>query len=336
MEEAVALEHRPQLVAALQRLQAGGGVLPGRRGNGRSPAGEGLEVADPGVGRHHHPGAGHLGPPAQVEVLAHGHDRRVEPAELGEQVGPHEGAAARRHEDVPDPVVLAVVDLAGLDPVDDRPGLVGVHPDVEQDRRVVPAHHLRARRPRRWTGRTPPPGGGRRRGPARSRRGTRGRTRPPRPSRAPRWPPRRSPRSSASRRTKASGSTAPTRAVGSSLAARDEHQDREVGVVLGGQGGQRLFEPRPGVPGDHHGHDRRGDGVEELDGASQPLGVLGRPRAGSPPDPPTPADQTWRSRRRIKGSRLAGRPRTAAVPRTAGRCLQLLSKTIYYGCTEAG
>ena len=54
-------------------------------------------------------------------------------------------------------VVLAGVDLGALDPVDHCAGLVDVHPDVQEDERVVPAHHLRGDRSRRWTGRTPRP-----------------------------------------------------------------------------------------------------------------------------------------------------------------------------------
>ena len=84
----------------------------------------------------------HLGPPAQVEVLAHGHDGGVEAAELVEQVGPHQGGPAGGHEHVAHRVVLAVVDLAGLDPVDHRSPLVHGHPHMDQALGVVPADHL--------------------------------------------------------------------------------------------------------------------------------------------------------------------------------------------------
>ena len=84
----------------------------------------------------------HLGPPAQVEVLAHGHDGGVEATELLEQVGPHQGDPTRGDEHVPHRVVLAVVDLAGLDPLDDRTTLVHGHPHVDQPLGVVPADHL--------------------------------------------------------------------------------------------------------------------------------------------------------------------------------------------------
>ena len=142
VERAVALQDGPELVPALQRLQGGGLGLPGQQGHLPQPAGHGLQVAHPGVGRHHHPGPGHLGPPAQVEILGHGHHGGVEPAQLGEEVGPHQGDPAGGHEDVAHRVVLAVIDLPHLHPLDHRTGLVGVHPDVQQDRRVLPADHL--------------------------------------------------------------------------------------------------------------------------------------------------------------------------------------------------
>jgi len=41
------------------------------------------------------------------------------------------------------------------------------------------------------------------------------------------------------------------------------HEDRELGIVLGGQGAQGLFQPRSGVPGDHHRHHRRCTGVHQ-------------------------------------------------------------------------
>ncbi len=162
------------------------GAAKGPTGRVEPPPGQLLEVADPGVGSHDHPGAGDLGPPAEVQVLAHGHDLRVEPAELGEQVAPHERAPARRHEDVADGVVLAVVDLAGLEAVDHRSSLVGRHPHVEEPVGVVPADDLGRDDRRRWTGTPPPPAGGRRRATGPRRRGRRGSTPPRRPWRGPR------------------------------------------------------------------------------------------------------------------------------------------------------
>ena len=148
VERAVALEHGQQLVPALELLQghrvlrrpspsAGQGLV-----DGPGAAGQLLEMPHPGIGGHDDAGPDHLGPPAQVEVLPHGHDGGVEAAELLEQVGPHQGGAAGGDEHVAHGIVLAVVDLAGLDPVDDRSPLVHGHPDMDQPLGVVPADHL--------------------------------------------------------------------------------------------------------------------------------------------------------------------------------------------------
>ena len=210
----------------------------------------------PRVGGDDDAGAGHLGPPAQVEVLTHGHDAGVEAPELGHQVGPDQHAAARGHEDLPHTVVLAVVDLGALDPVDDRPGLVGVHPDVQQDERVVPAHHLRGHDPgvgperlldhephcvgvgravvvadqveRRPLDDAQHLVGGDPEGewliePADE--GVREHPGDPR-GRVP-------------------------------LPARGHHEHGQLGIVLRGQGPEGVFQPRSGVPGDDHRHHRR-------------------------------------------------------------------------------
>ena len=160
VERAIALEDGPQLVTPLQGLQLDGrvGVRPvprhGRTGpvgqtvdgldppHGAPAAGQELQVTDAGGGGDDHPGASDLGPPAQVEVLPHRHDGRVEPTQLGEEVGPHQRAPARRQEDVEDRVVLAVIDLTGLDAVDHRAALVHPHPDMEQSPGVGEVHHL--------------------------------------------------------------------------------------------------------------------------------------------------------------------------------------------------
>ncbi len=96
-------------------------------------------MPDAGVGGDDDAGAGHLGPPAEVEVLPHGHDGRVVAAELGEEVGAHEGAATGSEEDVTDGVVLAVVDLVGVDPLHGRSRLVDGHAHVHQARRGRPS-----------------------------------------------------------------------------------------------------------------------------------------------------------------------------------------------------
>ncbi len=113
-----------------------------RRLDGAGPAGQDLEVPHPGIRGNDDPGPHHLRPPAEVEIFAHGHDRRIEPVELGEEVGADQGAATGSHEDVSHRVVLAVVDLVGLHPVDHRAALVDDHPHVQQPLGIVPAHHL--------------------------------------------------------------------------------------------------------------------------------------------------------------------------------------------------
>ena len=99
-------------------------------------------MAHPGVGGDDHPRPRHLRAPREVEILPHGHDPRVEALELAPQVGPDQGAAPGSHEDVAHGVVLPVVDLALEDAVDDGPGLVTAHPDVQEDPRVVPVDEL--------------------------------------------------------------------------------------------------------------------------------------------------------------------------------------------------
>jgi hypothetical protein len=109
-----------------------------------SPVLEPLAVTDDRVGRDHHPRAGQMGPPAQLDVVTVEADRRIEPAERPEQVGPHEQAGRRQDEHVAHGVVLLLIELAGLD---DRIGLaeaVESEPDVLQPSRIVPVDELRA------------------------------------------------------------------------------------------------------------------------------------------------------------------------------------------------
>jgi len=83
-------------------------------------------VADARVGGDHDTGAGHLGPPREIEILGHRHDAGVEATELFEEVRAHQREAAGSHEHVTHGVVLAVVHLALGHAFDDRTGLVGV------------------------------------------------------------------------------------------------------------------------------------------------------------------------------------------------------------------
>ena len=130
---------------ALDRVTRCGGRLGGEeRGlEGAVARGELLEMADPGVGGDDDPRSEHLRPPAQVQVLPHGHDHRVVAPECVEEVGPDEGDATGGDEHVPHGVVLAVIDLVGLHPLHDRAALVDAHAHVDQLHGVGPAHDLR-------------------------------------------------------------------------------------------------------------------------------------------------------------------------------------------------
>ena len=144
VDTGVALEHGPQLVTALQHLHGDRVASFGRAGHHQwlEPAGHGLTVAHPRLGRHDHARARHLAAPREVEVLPHRDDPAVEALQLGEEVGADQDAPARRHEDVAHRVVLPVVDLALDDAVDHGTRLVAAHPDVEQDCGIVPVHEL--------------------------------------------------------------------------------------------------------------------------------------------------------------------------------------------------
>lgn len=125
----VARPHGQELVAALELLEGdrvpGAGCLAEERREISATGGQFLAVADPSGRGHDDAGPHDLGAPAEVEVLPHGHDGRVEATQLGEEVDADQHAPAGSEEDVPDGVVLAMVDLVGMDPVDHRSTLVG-------------------------------------------------------------------------------------------------------------------------------------------------------------------------------------------------------------------
>ena len=185
----------------------------------------------------------------------------VEPAELGEEVGPHQGAArrGRRRRRAPR--------RAGRGR--SRPPAPARRPRRScrrSSRRAGgptgrPSAPSWARRSRRWSGRTPRPG---------------------------RWTASGSgAQSSWQRRKKAAPSTIPMTSLAAApkppVVVEAPHEGvgedpahpgasgprprpppapgRQLGVVLGGQRGQGLLEPRTRVPGDDHRHHRRCAGV---------------------------------------------------------------------------
>ena len=189
---------------------------------------------------------------------APGKRRRVEAAELVEQVGAHEHRRVRHEEHVAHAVVLFLVDLVGLDPRERHAVVVDRHADLEQDVGVVVVDELRADdrrvRPVRLLDHHAAP----RRGRARRRRGRRAGTSRPRPRRAPRW-----------RRPRSRGSSREPAHEGARQHGRDPG-----GRVLGGRcraraptatdsPGRRAPRacPRaaPGVGGDDDGDDGRHD-----------------------------------------------------------------------------
>ncbi len=101
-------------------------------------------MADTGRGRHDDAGSGHLGPPAQVHVLAEELDVRIEPAESPEKVGTHQHASTRYGEHFAALVVLGLVELTALDPLDGHTEAVDTDADLEQMVRRVPLDKLRA------------------------------------------------------------------------------------------------------------------------------------------------------------------------------------------------
>ncbi len=130
-----------QLVTALQVLAA---RAPRAYGADRPLAGgDGLSVGHLGRRRDHDPGAGGLGAPADVQILAESRDQRVEAPQRREEVAADQCHAAGRDEDVALEVLLAVVDLAGLHPLLDHAELVARLAHVQQHQGVVVVHVLR-------------------------------------------------------------------------------------------------------------------------------------------------------------------------------------------------
>ena len=90
------------------------------------------------------PRAGHLGTPAQVNVLAEQLYVGIETAQRPEEIGTHQHAAARYGEDFPALVVLSLVELAPLHPLDGHAEAVDAEAHLQQVVGGVPFDELRS------------------------------------------------------------------------------------------------------------------------------------------------------------------------------------------------
>jgi hypothetical protein len=291
VEGAVALEDDAQLVAAQEGVVARQEGPVGRQ-HGPDPAGHRFEMSHGRLGADNDARTRHLGPPAQVEVGRHGRDDRVEPAQRDEEIGAHEGATLGGHEYVPHVVVLPMVDLAHRQPFDHGARLVGAHPDVQEDERVVPAHEFRRDDAGVGPQRLLDHGGDgiaprrdvvvaeqEEAGPLDHADGLVG------------------------RRPEAGFLQAADEGVGEDPADAGrrvlatpghQHQDGQVGVVLLGQRGEGFFEPGPGIPGHDHRHHRRRLGVHQgAEAIRSPSGVGGWNRGAAGAVATTSALPPW-------------------------------------------
>ncbi len=208
------------------------------------------------VGGHDDPGAGQVGPPAQVQVVVQDVDAGVEAVDGGEEVAADQRAGAGHDEDVAHRVVLLLVELARFDQPDPFTRLVDRLPHLEDPSGVVEADELGADDAGVRPQRLPDHGGD-------GRRGRRcvvveeaveggavhdlsdvvgGRT------------------ESAVVVDAAHVGIGEHRRHpwgGVSVARRIDDEDGQVRVVLRRESGEAFVEPRSGVPGHHHGDDRR-------------------------------------------------------------------------------
>ncbi len=83
-----------------------------------------------------------MDPPAEVDVLAEQGHRRVEPADLIPHIAADQHPGAAHRQNVPVPVVLALVHFARLDAGDTSPGAVDGDASLKEHPPVGPAQHL--------------------------------------------------------------------------------------------------------------------------------------------------------------------------------------------------
>ena len=254
VEPPVAHEHGADSVGVVEGADpaAGQRVVPA----GAEARGQGFEMADVGSGRHDDPGPEHLGPPAEVEVLAEQVDMGIEAGQRGEQIGPHQIAAAGGAEHVAHRVVLLLIELTPLDQpgghtrlVDaqaDRQEMIGPLPLDELGRHHpgVAAEGLLEQDPGDVRGQTDivmaeqVVGG-----PLHDRQGFVGGPGEAHPAREP----------------VDVGARQDGRHPGGGVfgAGGVDHQNREVRVVLGSEAGEGLLQPRTRITGDDDRHDGR-------------------------------------------------------------------------------
>ena len=118
------------------------GVLAAQTFLGRNAAQRGLPVANDRGRGHHHPGAGEVGPPAQVGVLLVGGEVRWKAVDGLKEVGPHQHGGAVDGECVPNRIVLGLIQFACLGNRRRERELVDRPADIEQHLGLVPIDEL--------------------------------------------------------------------------------------------------------------------------------------------------------------------------------------------------
>ena len=264
VDRAVVRQQRPHAVALLEAAAVVDGAALAER----------LEVAGGGVGDDDDPGAGQVGPPAQVDVLAVQRHALVEAVQRAEQVGPHEQGPAAHVEDVADGVVLLLVQLAGLGRRGHGSGLVDGPAHRTDAPRVVPVQELGAQDPTVGAEGLL----------HQVADGVGGQGHVVVAQEEERRPLHRVEHPVGRRAVPGVGALAGHPGLGQDgrharrrvlRAGVVDDQDRQGAVGLRGEGLQHLLEPGTGVLGDHHRHHRRGGGCRQRGGRRTLLGLVG-------------------------------------------------------------
>ena len=110
----------------------------------RIALGETFAVTHHRRGHHHHPSAGEMHPPAQVELFAAEGDVVVETSDGAEEIRTHEKTGARHTEHVSHGIVLLLVAFTRHHDGIDLPRAVTGQADVLEQPRIVPVDELRS------------------------------------------------------------------------------------------------------------------------------------------------------------------------------------------------